>query len=248
MSLNASNKPVARRDFCRHVAFGLVASIAGGIPSVSWFVAEVRADGSQPGQFRLNLADYPALANANSSVSITLPGTPSGFANIIVTRAAGNQFFAVDSTCAHNQCEVTPAIYNASSAQNEITCSCHGSRYKANGELLGGPAQRNLRAFTATLVSTQLVINIPEFRFMLGATRSQPVSGENRLKITFPALSFLTYNVRYRSSAQLPWTTVTFSKFVTDPLIQTDYLGIGADADIFVAAPHPAGFFSVVAI
>ncbi len=50
---------------------------------------------------------------------------------------------------------------------------------------------------------------------MLGATRSQPASGENRLKITFPALSFLTYNVRYRSSAQLPWTTVTFSKFVT---------------------------------
>lgn len=83
---------------------------------------------------------------------------------------------------------------------------------------------------------------------MLGATRSQPASGENRLKITFPALSFLTYNVRYRSSAQLPWTTVTFSKFVTGPLIQTDYLGIGADADIFVAAPHPAGFFSVVAI
>ncbi len=28
------------------------------------------------------------------------------------------------------------------------------------------------------------------------------------------------------------------------PLIQTDYLGTGADADIFVAAPHPAVFFS----
>jgi nitrite reductase/ring-hydroxylating ferredoxin subunit len=248
MRFNASNKTIARRDFCRHITFGLVASVVGGFSSVNWFVAEVRADESPPGQFLLPLADYPELANANSSVVITIPGTPNGFANIVVTRATGNQFFAVDSTCAHNQCQVPPAIYNASSAQNEITCSCHGSRYKANGELLGGPAQRNLRAFTATLVSTQLVLNIPEFRFTLGATRSQPVSGGNRLKITFAALSFLTYNVRYRSSVQAPWTTVPFSKFATGSLIQTDYLGIGADAEIFVAAPHPAGFFSVVAI
>jgi len=237
--------PATRRSFCRHVVFGLVASSLGA----RWFVADVLADGLLPGQFLLNVADYPALANVNGSVVFTLPGAPDGLANIVVSRAAGDQFDAIDSTCAHNQCEVPPAVYNATSQQLEITCSCHGSRYKATGELLGGPAQRSLRAFSATLATPgQLRIDIPEIRFTLGAAAAQPVSGQNRLRLTFPALSFLTYNVRYRATPHGAWTTVNFSRFPTNSLNQTDYPGIGADAEVYVAAPSPAGFFSVVAI
>jgi nitrite reductase/ring-hydroxylating ferredoxin subunit len=240
---------IARREFCRHIAYGLVASVAGGVPGVNWFVADVHADTLPPGQFLLNLAGFPALADVNGSVVLTLPGAPSGLAKIVVTRTAGDQFYAVDSTCAHNQCEVPPASYNAASAQNEITCGCHGSRYQANGELLEGPAQRGLRAFSATLVSpTQLRLDIPEFRFTLGVTGSQPVSGTNRLKLTFPALSFLTYNVRYRAALPAAWTTVPFSRFPNGPLIQTDYPGIGADGEVYVAAPQPAGFFSIITV
>lgn len=242
------NRPIpatTRRAFCRHVAFGLVTSIVGA----KWFVADVLADGLSPGQFLLNLADYPPLANANGSVVLSLPGVPGGFANIVVTRAAGDQFYAIDSTCAHNQCEVPPAVYNATSQQMEITCSCHGSRYKATGELLGGPALRGLRAFSATLTAAgQLCVDIPEFRFALGAATAQPVSGQNRLRLTFPALSFLTYNVRYRATAHAAWTTVNFSRFPMNPLNQADYPGIGADAEVYVAAPSPAGFFSVISV
>lgn len=245
--MNSKNEvhQIARREFCRHIAFGLIASVSGA----SWFVADVLADGPATGQFMLNLADFPALANVNGSAVITLPGAPTGLANIVVTHAVSNQFFAVDSTCAHNQCEVPPAVFNNTSQQNEIECGCHHSRYKANGELLGGPAQRNLRAFSATLISpTQLRIDIPEFRFVLGATKSQPISGTNRLKLTFPALSFLTYNVRYRPNLQAAWSTVNFARFVNTGLDQTDYPGIGADAEIYVAAPGTAGFFSIVTI
>jgi nitrite reductase/ring-hydroxylating ferredoxin subunit len=197
----------------------------------------------------LNLVDVPALASVNGSAVVTLPGTPTGLASVVITRNSVTEFFAVDSTCAHNQCQVSPAYYNSSTQQNEITCSCHGSHYKANGELLGGPALRSLRAFSATLSSpTQLRVSIPEFRFTLGAAKTQPVSGGNRLKLTFPALAFLTYNVRYRATLQAAWTTVNFSRFAAGQLIQTDYPGIGTDAEVYVAAPQPAGFFSIVTL
>ncbi len=236
---------IARREFCRHVVFGLVATLAG----TKWFVADVLADGSAPGEFLLNLAEFPALASVNGSAVITLPGAPIGLASVVLTRNSATEFFAVDSTCAHNQCQVPPAYFNSSTQQNEITCSCHGSHYKANGELLGGPALRSLRAFSATLISpTQLRVSIPEFRFALGAAKSQPVSGGNRLKLTFPALAFLTYNVRYRATLNALWTTVNFSRFASGQLIQTDYPGIGAEGEVYVAATEPAGFFSVVTI
>lgn len=240
---NMKPNPVARREFCRHLVFGLVASAVGS----KWLVADVLAQSASAGEFLLTLADFPALASVNGSAVITLPGAPASLANIVITRNSAAQFFAVDSTCGHNQCEVPPASFNPISQQNEITCSCHGSRYKANGELLGGPSQRRLRAFTATLATpAQLRVTIPEFRFALGAVRSQPVSGGNRLKLTFPALSFLTYNVRYRATLSAAWTTVNFSRFATGSLIQTDYPGIGADGEVYVAAPNPAGFFCVV--
>ena len=236
---------IHRRKFCRHVAFGIVASTFGA----KWFVADVLADSPLAGQFLLNLAGFPTLANMNGSVVLRLPGAPAGLANIVVTRTANDQFYAVDSTCAHNQCEVPPSFFNSTSQQNEITCACHGSRYKANGELLGGPAQHSLRAFSATLISpTQLRIDIPEIRFALGVANSQPVSGGNRLKLTFPALAFLTYNVRYRATLQAAWTTVNFSRFPTGSLIQTDYPGIGAEGEVYVAAPQSAGFYSVVTL
>lgn len=236
---------IARRDFCRHMVFGLVTTLAG----TKWFFADVLADGATPGEFLLNLADFPALANVNGSAVLTLPGAPAGLASIVLTRNSAAEFFAVDSTCAHNQCQVPPASYNPAAHQNEITCACHGSRYQANGELLGGPALRSLRAFSARLLSpTQLRVSIPEFRFTLGAIKSQPVSGGNRLKLTFPALAFLTYNVRYRATLSTAWTTVNFSRFASGPLIQIDYPGIGADGEVYVAAPRPAGFFSIITV
>ena len=249
MNHPATTHQTGRREFCRHIAYGLIASVAGGVPCVDWLVAEVHADSLAPGQFLLNLAGIPALANVNGSAVLSLPGAPAGLANIVVTHVSSNQFCAVDSTCTHSQCEVQPCAYNPSTAQNEILCSCHGSRFKATGELLVGPAERNLRAYGATLISpTQLRIDIPEIRFSLGAVKSQPVSGINRLKLTFPALAFLTYNVRFRARLKDPWVTVNFSRFPGGQLIQADYPGIGADAEVYVAAPQPAGFFSVLSI
>lgn len=242
------SQPIKRRQFCRHLAVGFVTSMIGGVPCTKWLLADVEAE-EPPGQFLLNLAAYPVLANVNGSVVVNLPGAPTGLAQIVVTRAANDEFYAVDSTCAHNQCTVPPSIYNATSLQNEITCSCHGSRYKANGELLGGPALRSLRAFEATLdSSSQLRITIPEFRFSARAAATQPINGARRIKLTFPALSFLTYQVNFRPTLQQAWTPVPFARFFNGALDSTELQGIGRDEEIYVAANFSTGFFSVVTV
>lgn len=236
----------ARREFCRHIMFGLVTSFAGGLPFSNLFVANVRAD-EQPGEFLLPLVDYPALANINGSVVFALPGAPNALAQIVVTRTATNQFYAVDSTCAHNQCQVPPAVFNPVSQQTEITCNCHGSRYKSNGELLGGPADHGLRAFSATLDgSGKLLISIPEFRFRAEVAAAAPVAGSRRIRITFPALAFLTYRVQFRPSITAAWSPVSFARVAGGLLNWTELQGVGNNEEIFLAVPGPAGFFSVV--
>src|SRR5262245_9858870 len=133
-----------RRTFCRHVALGMAAAMISGKPWSRLVVADLLAEEDAGGVFLLNLADYPPLANVNGSVVFSLPGAPARLAEIVVTRAANDVFYAVDSTCAHNQCTVPPSVFNPASMQNEITCSCHGSQYRADGELLEGPAERGL--------------------------------------------------------------------------------------------------------
>lgn len=223
---------------------GLVTSLAGGWPGVNLFVADLLAD-EPPGQFLLNLADFPALASVNGSVVLSLPGASHALAQIVVTRAANNQFYAVDSTCAHNQCTVPPF----SAAEKAIVCSCHGSRYQVDGTLLGGPAQRGLRAFTATLdTPATLRITIPEFGFRALASLSSVVAGSRRLKLAFPALAFLTYQVKFRATTQAAWAAVAFARFSNGAFDSTELQGIGREEAIYVAAPQPTGFFSVVTI
>lgn len=52
------------------------------------------------------------------------------------------EIHAVDTTCTHLGCETT---WN--SAEKSWDCPCHGSRFSPQGQVLNGPAVRNLRYF-----------------------------------------------------------------------------------------------------
>ncbi|MBC8097523.1 MAG: Rieske 2Fe-2S domain-containing protein [Akkermansiaceae bacterium] len=237
-----SQKPLAgRRQFCRHIMLATMTAVTGGTVWSRLIVSDLLAAEDGAGQFQLNLADYPGLNDVNGSVTLSLPNAPVGLAEIVITRAANDQFFAVDSTCAHNQCPLPPF----DPTQNAIVCFCHGSRYAPNGDLLGGPAERGLRAFKATLVLPgQLRIEIPEFRFKAQA-RLAP-EANNRIKLTFPALAFLTYRVRFRNNVSSPWEPVPFARFFNSAFDNTELTGIGRDEEIYVAAGGSAGFYSIV--
>jgi Rieske Fe-S protein len=53
--------------------------------------------------------------------------------------------YAMTSTCTHQGCPVTPA------AGETLFCSCHGSRFDSNGDVLNGPANASLIHFAVTV-------------------------------------------------------------------------------------------------
>lgn len=55
------------------------------------------------------------------------------------------KLIAVNSTCAHKGCAV-----DWSSASKEFVCPCHGSKFKADGSVANGPADKPLVKFTVT--------------------------------------------------------------------------------------------------
>jgi Rieske Fe-S protein len=237
--LSHQNTVITRRSFCRHFAIGVVASFVGG----KLLTRQVLADGDEedaPGTFLINPTEYPELAEVHGSIVITLPGAPNALAPVVVTRGPNDVFYAVDSTCTHSQCAVNPY----SIEDGVIECSCHGSRYEANGALVQGPAERSLRPFVATLIAPdQLRIVIPEFRF---TTQATTIADPGRIRLQFPALAFLTYKVQFRATMQDAWSPVPFAIFDGGALDSTELLGNGSDVEIFVEAPQPTGFFSVI--
>lgn len=63
-----------------------------------------------------------------------------GLVHLTVYRDAEGQFYACSATCTHLGCVVQ---WNA--AQKTFDCPCHGSRFNGKGEVICGPAIRNLK-------------------------------------------------------------------------------------------------------
>jgi cytochrome b6-f complex iron-sulfur subunit len=53
-----------------------------------------------------------------------------------------NELTVLTSVCTHQQCTVA-----LNRDQQTIDCPCHGSRYKLDGKVFQGPAQKNLAKF-----------------------------------------------------------------------------------------------------
>lgn len=64
-------------------------------------------------------------------------------APVYVRQVEPDAFAAVLLRCTHRGCTVQPA-------GDRLECPCHGSRYTTNGEVIKGPASRNLRPYPVT--------------------------------------------------------------------------------------------------
>ena len=75
-------------------------------------------------------------------------------APVYVRQVEPDAYAAVLLRCTHRGCTVQPA-------GDRLECPCHGSRYNTNGEVIKGPAPRNLRPYPVTADAEHIRIALP---------------------------------------------------------------------------------------
>ena len=73
----------------------------------------------------------------------------------VYVRRLDDGYAAVLLRCTHRGCKVNPA-------PTLLQCPCHGSRYTPTGEVVGGPAPRNLSRFRVTNSAETVRVHLSE--------------------------------------------------------------------------------------
>ena len=238
----------SRRQFIKTIFVSTACSSLLGGDWVGTVVAEVQSPaGLDNGILRLTISDFPALLQDFGSVrlgtsAIVSGPRPSGlFYPVIVNRAPGQVFYALDAECSHAGC-VVPTF---SATQKYIQCPCHGSRYAIDGKLLRGPAGFPLIRYETKFDGVNnLEIQIPDMAFSVtGATVQSGPS--RRFKIEFLAFSNLEYEVRFRESFADAWAVIPFSTTPEGAPTQTVLPGNDDIAVVYLDRTTETGFYIV---
>jgi Rieske Fe-S protein len=79
-------------------------------------------------------------------------GTVYESLEVVVTQPEAGRFEGLSAVCTHTGCIVDKV------ADGLIQCPCHGSRYRLDGTVAGGPAPRPLPARPVTVVDGSIVL------------------------------------------------------------------------------------------
>lgn len=127
-----------RRDFLKYLGSGIVS----GFIVLWYFLTQKHLD----------------LTGLQGFQKINLSGKPDGFyffdSFIASKRGAAIKVFT--NRCTHAGCKVNKEH------NNTIVCACHGSAYNSSGEVLKGPASKNLKPlpFSTNPVSGEITIKL----------------------------------------------------------------------------------------
>ena|SRR5205809_3425421 len=209
-------------------------------------LAEVRPlSVPETGSLSLNLADFPALNKDFGSVRLGTSSLsafhPTGrFYPVIINRASGGQFIALNSECTHAGCAVP--ILNAA---HLMQCPCHGSQYAIDGKVIRGPAGLPLQRFNTLLVGADVLnVEIPGMDFSV-TTTSVESGPQPKLRLDFQALSNVEYEVRFRAALDQVWTPIAFATAADGLATQSIFKGRDATASLFVERTTATGFYVV---
>lgn len=239
--------PTTRRTVVRQLILGTAVSLAGGLLRSQSILAADLPGIASVGTMTLKTTQFPALLGAGGSVRLNV-GLDYP---IVLSRGAGNQFYAVSTRCQHNGC-----IVNAyDPALGLIRCSCHGSTYQIDGTLAGGPAQAGLDAFTTTFDGNDKVtVQLPGVTFAARQITIESVSGNTRrIALVFNPVIFTTYQVQFRSDLTAAPQIIPFASTAAGVANQTSYVNrninnITPTITLYVDMTTPNGFFQIVQV
>jgi nitrite reductase/ring-hydroxylating ferredoxin subunit len=200
------------------------------------------------GRMLLKVSDFPALQNDFGSVRIgTSPlagNEPTGLLHpILINRAPGGQFHALNSECTHAGCVVSPYSQSAGAC----ICPCHGSRYAIDGARTGGPAFFPLLNYAVKFDGAdQLIIELPDLPHEIHASLVRNDAGSAAgLRLEFLAFAHIDYEIMFQPSLSAPWQVTPFALTPEGPLDQTVFTGNDDFASAYVDTALQTGFLTV---
>lgn len=245
----------SRRKFLKTVTLLTATSSLAGRTWTNTVVAQLLPKG---GVLRVKLSDFPALQADFGSVRIGTSevkqaGTPDApnctkplntipeLYPIIINRAPGNQFHALNSACTHAACAVAKLTGGATGS---MLCSGHGSRFRINGTVINGPANFPLTSYAVQFDGTDtLKITLPDIFFEFSTLGVVP-SNTNKFGLNFLASTNVNYEVQFRDSLASVPTVVPFSTTPTGTN-RTSISGIDDYVTVYVERQTTNGFYQV---
>jgi Rieske Fe-S protein len=103
------------------------------------------------------LAKRAGMLPENAEFTVTVPlsvGNGIRFYDRIVVISSADGVAAFSSSCPHLGCRINRA------EGAELVCPCHGSRFNARGEVVHGPATRNLQPLPFVLDRAGAVLHV----------------------------------------------------------------------------------------
>ena len=218
----------------------------------NWFGTVLAEVSLQPrpnlGILRLNVADFPALLSDFGSVRIgtsrLVANVPTGiFYPLLINRAPGGQFHALNSECTHAGCAVP--TFNRSSGSS--TCPCHDSRFAIDGRRISGPASFPLQSYRSSIDGANvLTVEIPDWPHeVVGSAVEGGATPKPRFRLKFLAFGNLEFEVLFRPSLTQAWERVPFALTPDGSANQTVFPGIDDFASLYVDRTAEAGFYAV---
>ncbi len=133
-----------RRTFLGMILGGIGVIIAASFvwPLFRYLSPPVRAEGSD--KVMLAKADVPI----GGSLLFSYQGKPA-----VVLQPKAGEFVALSAVCTHLGC-----IVKWVPGSQEFLCPCHGGRFSANGQVLGGPPPEALASYAVVVDGDNLLI------------------------------------------------------------------------------------------
>ncbi len=186
---------------------------------------------------RINLNTYAGLEKVGDSVILT---HDSGGTVMMINRGPNNTFHVLNPHCSHQGCRVE----RYSAAGGEILCPCHYSAFGIDGALLNGPATRGLDIYACSYRDGILEITVPGLKSGITTqTLLKNSAGAERIAITFPSQSALSYALRRGTNLAGPFQSVPFSMASDGALNQTQVPGSGFPKTIYADASGQRAFY-----
>jgi nitrite reductase/ring-hydroxylating ferredoxin subunit len=242
---------LSRRDVIKTLFVTSACSIINNKLWAAKVMSEVTANFVPPplAIARIQLSAFTALNSNGGSVRLGASGlngmfSAGAFQPIIINRVSATEYVVVTSACLHEGAVISKLT------SGRMTCPNHQAQYEIHGVCTRNPSPgpnllgQSLQSFRNSLNNGILTIELPEQGFSF--TQDTVVSAsEKRLALTWDALEFVDYEVRYRPDFATEPVRVNCAMAPNDPLDVGVIAGIrdGATRTVYVKALD--GFFQI---